>query len=204
MQTVAAALGVECAYCHNNLERRGRPVPLTDSGKPRMEVAREMFLMVDEINRTVQTATEKAAADVTRVQCVTCHRGVPIPKPLGDILTQTAIKNSPDAAATQLHELRATYFGAQAYDFSERAMIGIGERLVNARPPAAVALMQASLQYYPQSSMIYMMLGIAQGNAGDYQRGVESLRKSLELDPTNNLARGRLAQLEAQTRPRPQ
>lgn len=201
MQTVAAALGVECAYCHNNLERRGRPVPLTDSGKPRMEVAREMFLMVDEINKTVVSATEKNAAEVTRVQCVTCHRGVPIPKPLGDILTQTAIKDSPDAAAAQLHELRAKYYGAQAYDFSERAMIAIGERLVNARPPAAVALMQASLQYYPQSSMIFMMLGIAQGNVGDYQHGVESLRKSLDLDPTNNLARGRLAQLQAQTRP---
>jgi Flp pilus assembly protein TadD len=126
---------------------------------------------------------------------------VPIPQPLGDILTQTAITDGPDAAAAQLHDLRAKYYGAQAYDFSERAMIALGERLVNARPQAAVALMQASLQYYPGSSVIYMMLGIAQSNASDYQRAIESLRKALELDPANNLARGRLAQVEQAARP---
>jgi hypothetical protein len=204
MQTVAAALGVECGYCHANLERRGRPTPLTSSGKARMEVAREMFLMVDAINTQVQTATEKTAADATRVQCVTCHRGVPIPKQLSEILTQTALKQEPDAVAAQYHELRAQFYGRQAYDFSEPALIAIGERLAAVRPNAAVALMQATLEQYPRSSVIYTVLGMAQSNASEYQGAIESLRTALALNPENNVARGRLAQLEGQSRRRPQ
>jgi hypothetical protein len=204
MQTVAAALGVECAFCLANLDRRGRPTPLTSSGKPRMEVAREMFLMVDAINMQVQTATDKTAADATRVQCVTCHRGVPIPKQLSEILTQTALKQEPDAVAAQYHELRAQFYGRQAYDFSEPALVAIGERLAAVRPNAGVALMQATLEHYPQSSVVYTVLGMAQSNASEYQGAIESLRKALALNPQNNIARGRLAQLEGQSRRRPQ
>jgi hypothetical protein len=198
MQQVAAALGVECGYCHANLEQRGRPTPLTTSGKPRMEVAREMFLMVDEVNRSVQTATNKSATDATRVQCVTCHRGVAIPKQLSEILTTTAVQQGPAAATAQYRELRTRYYGRQAYDFSDQSVATFVERLARIKPEAAVALMQVNLEFYPKSSLSYMVLGFAQTQTFEYFGAMESFRKALELDPMNNNARGRLAQLESQ------
>lgn len=198
MQQVSAALGVECGYCHANLEQRGRPTPLTASGKPRFEVAREMFMMVAEINRTVQTATSKNGAEATRVQCVTCHRGVAIPKQLSEILTATAVQQGPAAAAAQYRELRREYYGRQAYDFSDTSVATFAERLARVRPEAAVALMQVNIEFYPQSSLSYMVLGFAQTQTLEYFGAMESFRKALELDPTNNSARGRLAQLESQ------
>jgi len=200
MQQVAAALGVECGYCHANLEQRDRPTPLTASGKPRFEVAREMFLMVDEINRSAQAATGKTATEATRVQCVSCHRGVAIPKQLSEVLTATAVQQGPAAAAAQYRELRTRYYGRQAYDFSDQSVATFIERLARIRPEAAVALIQVNLEYYPQSSLSYLVLGFAQTQTFEYYGAMESFRKALELDPTNNSARGRLAQLESQYR----
>ena len=204
MQQVAAALGVECGYCHANLEQRGRPTPVTASGKPRLEVAREMFLMVEDINRAVQTATTKSATDATRVQCITCHHGVAIPKQLSEILTTTAVQQGAAAAAAQYRDLRTQYYGRQAYDFSDQSVATFLERLARVRPEAAVALLQVHLEYYPKSSLSYMVLGFAQTQTFEYYGAMESFRKALELDPMNNNARGRLAQLEAQYNRRPQ
>ena len=209
MQQVSAALGVDCAYCHGARGRgpgvvstpppvpgQPRPTPLNAAGKSRMDVARDMFQMVAAINKDVQAASGKAAADATRVQCATCHRGVPIPKQLAEILTDTAMRQGADAVALQFNELRSQFYGRQAYDFSEGAMADLVERLARVRPTAAVALMEANIAYYPTSSISYLVLGIARSQAADYQGAIDSLKKALELDPNNNLARGRLAQLQ--------
>ena len=55
MQSVAAALGVDCGYCHGG--RGGNTPatqPVTSTGKQRVEVGREMFLMVDRLNASIQ------------------------------------------------------------------------------------------------------------------------------------------------------
>jgi hypothetical protein len=93
MPTLAKALGVECGYCHAG--QRGAAPPATPSGKPRLAIAREMIEMTAELNARVQAAVDKDAAATTRVECVTCHRGVAIPRQLTDILLDTAIKQGP-------------------------------------------------------------------------------------------------------------
>src|SRR5688500_6187929 len=60
MPAVAAALGVTCDYCH---AARGTAPRLTVSGKPRLEVGREMIAMTIALNATVQTATAKTARE---------------------------------------------------------------------------------------------------------------------------------------------
>ena len=54
-------------------------------------------------------------------QCITCHRGVPEPKQIGEILSKTSAEKGFPAAAAQYDELKAKYYGAQAYDFTDRA-----------------------------------------------------------------------------------
>ena len=79
MQAFTVALGVRCEHCHV-----GPPANLDYSSdeKPVKRTARQMILMTRDINAKVASAVNKQASDATRVQCVTCHRGVTIPKQL--------------------------------------------------------------------------------------------------------------------------
>ena len=82
MQTMARALGVTCEYCHT--ARKGSGLP-----EPKKDIARKMLAMTEEIDARVTSATGHSAEDTTRVDCVTCHRGVAIPGQLSDILDKT-------------------------------------------------------------------------------------------------------------------
>src|SRR5579863_604965 len=77
MQEIAQSLGVECQYCHS--AERGSGLP-----EPRKDIARAMMAMTRDINAKIQAASPNAGA----VQCVTCHRGVAIPRQLSEIVTQ--------------------------------------------------------------------------------------------------------------------
>jgi hypothetical protein len=92
MQLVAESLGVQCEYCHG-------PGQVTAAGKPRIEVAREMIAMTSELNARVQVASGKPPAEAVRVDCSTCHHGVPVPRPLRDLVLDAAVRQGPDAAA---------------------------------------------------------------------------------------------------------
>src|SRR5262245_61940263 len=150
MQRVAAALGVTCGYCH--MGRGGSTdAAVTSTGKPRLAVAREMINMTAALNASVQQATGKPANENVAVQCVTCHRGVAIPRPLTDILLQTALRQGPDAAVTQYRDLRERHYGRGAYDFGEETILNAVRRLSAARPEAAVSLAQLNLEFFPKS-----------------------------------------------------
>ena len=149
MQEVTAALGVQCAYCHvqaaaapggrgdggGGRAGRGGGAPAFDfasDDKPQKKVARQMILMVREINPRVAAATGKTENAAARVGCVTCHRGVAIPRQLAEILDQTTTEKGTPAAVAQYKELRKQYFGAQAYDFGEASLIAYAQRATSA------------------------------------------------------------------------
>jgi tetratricopeptide (TPR) repeat protein len=196
MQGMAAALGVKCDYCH--APGRDAAPPATAAGKPRQDVAREMMAMTRALNDTVVAATGKPAADAVRVQCVTCHRGVPIPRQLADIIWQTALQQGADGAVAQYRSLRAQFYGKQAYDFSEESLFTVAERLAQGRPAAAIALMEMNLELYPSSVRSYAILARAQARQQDGAGAITSLRKALEIDPENGALKGQLLQLERQ------
>ena len=73
MEEVSQALGVRCDYCHSAPRGSGLP-------EPKKDVARAMMAMTRDLNAKVQEATGKPAGEVAQVGCVTCHRGVAIPR----------------------------------------------------------------------------------------------------------------------------
>ena len=80
MRAFAAALGTNCGYCH---VWTGPGLPTNNYAsdeKPAKEVARVMMRMATEVNNNLAANIKKPAADLTRVQCMTCHRGEAIPK----------------------------------------------------------------------------------------------------------------------------
>lgn len=192
MPTIAAALGVSCVYCH---APRGAPPALTASGKPRQDVAREMIAMTEALNATVRAAAGKPANEAVQVQCVTCHRGVPIPRPLTDVLWPTLVREGASAGAAQYRELRGQFHGTGSYDFSEGTLIFLAERIGAARPDDAIALMELNLEFFPRSARSYVTLAISQSRR-DEAAAIASLKKALEINPDDGEVKGRLYQLE--------
>jgi len=190
MQQVADSLGVSCEYCHGNGQ-------VTGAGKPRLDVAREMIAMTTDLNARVQAASGKTAAEAVRVDCSTCHRGVPVPKPLRDLMLDAAVRQGPDAATKLYRDLRTKYYGGQSYDFSEQTLLTVADRLAQSRPEAAVAIANLNIEFYPMSWRSYMTRGIAQSRRLDTTPdAVESFKKALEIDPDNGIVQGWLAQTE--------
>jgi hypothetical protein len=79
MRAFSAGLGTNCGYCH---VWTGPGLPTNDYAsdeKPTKEVARAMMRMAGTINQTLAANIKKPADQITRVQCMTCHRGAAIP-----------------------------------------------------------------------------------------------------------------------------
>jgi hypothetical protein len=79
MRNFSAALGTNCGYCH---VWTGPGLATNDyaaDAKPAKEVARVMMKMANEVNTSLAASIKKPADQLTRVQCMTCHRGAAIP-----------------------------------------------------------------------------------------------------------------------------
>ncbi|MEO5922423.1 MAG: photosynthetic reaction center cytochrome c subunit family protein [Bryobacteraceae bacterium] len=198
MQAIAESLGVTCEYCH----ARGPGAADAPAGPSKISVAKQMIAMTRELNKTIETASAKATGLATKVDCVTCHRGVPIPKPLGDVLWETATKQGTAAALTQYRDLRTRFFGKATYDFSEQTLLTLSQRVANVRPDDALAFARLNTEFYPNSSASYQAIAFAYTRKVDDANAIVALEKALELDPGNNVARGQLEQLKSYQRRR--
>jgi len=192
MQEISQALGVTCNYCHS--AERGSRQP-----EPKKDIARVMIAITRDLNAKIEAAAGKNTA---RVDCVTCHRGVAIPRQLDEILLQTLREQGASAAVGQYLELRSRYYGRQAYDFGEDTLIGVAQRVADAKPDDAVALLQLNLEFYPRSAHSYMALAHAYTRKIDDASAMSALEKALEIEPENGIARGQLEQLRSYHRNR--
>jgi hypothetical protein len=84
MRQFEAALQVECGHCH---QWTGPGVPTNDFSvdvKPQKDIARAMIRMVNEANMAIAPAVakgdNKAADQVQKITCATCHRGSAVPQ----------------------------------------------------------------------------------------------------------------------------
>jgi hypothetical protein len=190
MQVIAESLGVQCEYCHGSDQ-------ITTVGKRRLDVAREMIAMTTDLNLRVQAAAGKPAAETVRVDCATCHRGVPVPKSLRDLILEASVRQGPEAAANLYRDLRSKYYGSNSYDFSEATLLFVADRLAQSRAAVAIAIADLNLEFYPKSWRSYLAKGIAQSRRLDTTPdAVDSFKKALEIDPENGVVQGWLAQTE--------
>jgi len=173
MQAIAQALGVSCEYCHSAPRGSGEP-------EPKKDIARAMIAMTRDVNTRIQTATGKAAAAATQVECVTCHRGVAIPAQLSDILMRTVREKGAPAAVEQYRELRKQYYGRQSYDFGENTLLDLGQRITAGRPDDAIALLKTNVEFYPRSVRSYAALAYAYTRKLDDATAISILEKALE------------------------
>jgi hypothetical protein len=225
MQAFNAGLGVACNYCHVTAAdapagARGRggdapgaaaapeggrgraagPAPQDDFAadtKAPKRVARTMMLMSRDINSKLGAELGKPAAQITQVQCVTCHRGVPIPKQLVDIVAETTTAKNTAAALDQYRELRKQFHGSAAYDFSDLTLFQAAQRAIAAmRPDDALAYLNANIEFHPNSARSYQQMSVAYQRKMDTPNAIKMLEKAVELDPMNAGFRNQLNQLK--------
>jgi tetratricopeptide (TPR) repeat protein len=195
MQAFTQALGVQCNYCHVQKGRSGRNDMASDEKRTKL-AARQMILLAREINEKLPAALNKPAGQATRVSCATCHRGVPIPKALADVLTDTEKDKGIDAAIAQYWDLRKNFFGRAAYDFGEPSLIAAATRLTGDKPDAALKLLEINTQFYPNSSRSYAAMSQAHMKKNDKEQAIKDLERAAALDPQNAGLKRQLDQLK--------
>jgi tetratricopeptide (TPR) repeat protein len=169
--------------------------------KPEKKTARLMLKMVTDLNARIGSEVAPVlgtqAAELTRVQCATCHRGVDRPEQIADVLSKLEVAQGEDAAVSKYRELRTKYYGAQAYDFSEPMLDRVSQTsLGNNNPDNAMTWVNLNLEFYPNSSQTYVQMAQVYTRKADKNSAVQALQKAIQLDPGNMNAKRQLAQLQ--------
>ena len=158
--------------------------------KRQKQTARLMLTLVNDINARLSSEIHKPAADIVKVRCATCHRGITNPAQLSDVLRQTMLGKGESAAVAQYRELRQGYLSTGAYDFREAVLLDLGrESLATRKPDDALAWLQLNLEFYPQSVPTLVALAQTHVAKRDQDAARSDLEKALALDPGNADAR---------------
>lgn len=193
MRNITGDLGVRCQFCHVGEE--GQPLAQFDFAsdqKRTKAVARQMMLMVREINRRLDTLPDRPTP-LLQVTCGTCHRGTSRPIPLAALMVETAQGSGADSAIAAYRTLRRRYYGRDAFDFGEPSLNIAAFRLGQAkRYDEAFALLRLNEEFFPASSGMYVFHGNINLMRGDTAAAEAAFREAIRRDSTNNEARGRL------------
>jgi hypothetical protein len=193
MRNFAGDLGVRCQFCHVGEE--GQPLDRFDfasDDKRTKLVARQMMLMLQEINRRLDTIP-RASASAVAATCGTCHRGVSRPVPLFTVMADAATAGGADSATRVYRALRERYYGRDAYDFGEPSLNTAAFRLARAgKYDDALALLKLNEELYPRSSGMYVFRGNIYLMRADTGAAAAAFREAVRRDSTNQEARGRL------------
>lgn len=201
MKAWTQQLGVRCAHCHvgpDNLQG----MDFASDEKATKRTAREMFVMAQEINRTLRTLPVLEAENrkhPAHVKCFTCHRGLPKPpRPTGDLLAQTIAEESVDAALEQFETLRSEHADAGRYDLRRTPLFHLGRNLLNEeRVDEAKSLIVAMLELFPDFADGHVLLGRAYLMEGDLDAAEAKIRDARAIEPENRFSKWWESQIEA-------
>jgi len=202
MQAMRDALGVGCVYCHTYTAPYNAANDFVSDAKAAKEKARAMIRMVQSINQTIRTEIpplDKPAGDrqTAAVQCVTCHRGTTIPKELVDIVVDTGSAKGAAAAVAQYRELRARYYAAEAYDFTDTTLFVAAQRaLAGGKPDDAIAYTQLNVEFNPMSGRSYQLMSQAYVAKKDSAAAVAAMEKAVAAQPNNETFKTQLERLK--------
>lgn len=197
MRQFSFALGVRCQYCHtggDGISFEG--VDFASDEKPAKRTARAMLEMAQTINATMLTALPERGEPQVGVECRTCHRGLPRPAMIDQLMRQRIAEEGVEAAVAYYRQLREDNYGGWSYDFGEWTVNDLASSY-SSEPAIAAALLRMNSDFYPDSPAVWMALGQAEAASGDTEAAIGALRRALELAPDNQRILQLLAELGA-------
>ena len=201
MISFAQGLGVRCSYCHDDSQgSRLTEIDFAADTKETKDVARIMIEMVQHINGAALTEIEREGGDEpVRVTCMTCHRGVPIPRMLEDVIAEEIEAEGVEAGIARYHELHAQYKDGFAYDFRPNPINNLGYTLLQAgQVDDAIAIFKLNVERHPENWNVYDSLAEAYMTKGETERAIALYQQSLVLNPDNNNAVEMLRRLKGE------
>jgi hypothetical protein len=193
MRNFTTALGVRCGFCH--VGKEGAPISSYDFAsdeKRTKRTARQMMLMLAEVNRRLDTLPERKNPGLMAT-CNTCHRGVNRPVPLSMYVSDVALSAGTDSAIKTYHALRDRYYGRDAYDFGEPSLNEAAFRLARAgKFDEALALLKLNEEQFPKTSSTYVVRGNVLLMRADTNAAADAFREAIRRDTTNFEAKQRL------------
>ncbi len=200
MRGFSFSLGVRCQFCH--VAKDGNKLDQTDFAsdeKDTKKTARAMLRMVDAIN--LEYIAKMGRTAPIRVECVTCHRQLSIPKTMNALLAETIEKKDIQAAIALYRELRRNELGSGQYDFGETSLNILTESLLRQdKTKEAVAIMELNVEVNsPPSAWAYNLLAMSHLANKEVQKAKSDYQRILELNPQDEWAKKQLEQLSGST-----
>ena len=204
MRAWASALGVRCGHCHTG----GNPetlegVDFASDVKWEKRTARAMFRMDRAVEASYLRKIESRKAEAgspppapASLSCMTCHHGLARPETLDGVLDRVLQKEGVEAAVRTYQALRSQYLGRGVYDFSERPVNTLAERLMQQkRTREAVVLLETSAGFNPDAAWQQHLLGEARLAEGNRASALVAFRRALTLSPHDDFTRKKVEEL---------
>src|SRR5688572_8243669 len=153
-----------------------------------------MLAMTDTLNR-VTLAGLPSRHEGVFVNCVTCHRGSPIPGTIDMVLADAIDKFGPDSAIARYNKLRETIANGR-YDMSEGPVSALARSYADrAKQDVAIALLTMNQEFNPNSADIDFQLGDIHEKRGEKDKAIARYEAVLKKRPNDMRARQRLTGL---------
>jgi tetratricopeptide (TPR) repeat protein len=199
MRGFTGALGVRCNYCHVGEEGKDlRDYDFESDAKPEKAKARTMIKMVEAVNTQYLSQLSKESSNGIQVSCVTCHRGVPVPMALEDVLKKTFDHSGLDSTIKEYRALREKYYGGNAYNFKEGTLLRLADKIFedSTKRSAAFDIVRLNIEMYPSFPFSYAHLGSWYDDMKNVPLAIENYKKALSFIPENEFLKKRIAELE--------
>ena len=196
MRGFSFSLGVRCQFCHAGKDGNKREqMDFASDEKDTKKTARAMLRMVDAINQEYIAKMGRTAP--IRVECVTCHHQLSIPKTMNALLAETIDKKDIQAALALYRDLRKNGLGNGQYDFGETSLNILTESLLKQdKAKEAVAIMELNVEVNtPPSGWAYNLLAMSHVANKQVEKARADYQKILELNPQDEWAKKQLEQL---------
>jgi hypothetical protein len=193
---VASGLGVSCTFCHGAPGVPFDSIDFASDERQTKRTAREMMRMVARINGELLPAIPGRGTPPIQVTCITCHRAAPRPLMLEDTLGTVLARFGPDSATATYDRLKQRYTGRFAYDFGQRSLNTLAERLIEKRQFAEARwALELNIRAFPDAWDPVFTLARVLESLGERELAIAQYRRVLTLFPTHAPSRRRLQEL---------
>ena len=190
MRGFTRALGVRCAYCHVSRDSSDLATfDFASDDKPTKRKARVMLRMASDIDHKYLTKLPERVTPAAEVTCITCHRGVSVPRPIEQIVQAAYAAGGVDSAEATYRALRQRYFGRSAYDFGETPLAEVaGDLRAQGKLADAVRLYVLNTTFLPASGFAQRQAAAWYLAAGDTAQAIAFYQKAIAINPNDRQA----------------